>query len=1057
MRRRLLASLAFSTLPTFCAYFAIGCDAKPSLDTETADASPPQLVSPHATISRTRSIGGLFAARRGLEKIDATEGGFHLAEPARAALTFELPMRADGATHVEVPALAGASSGTRFTVTPLEVAHVVGALDDRAIVYHHAAPATELVIFGSGAGFEELRILETSEAPSTFRWRVDRPAHLRLRARESRIELVDDTGLVRAGTAPLTAVDANGIEKTLVVTVEGDVATATLNTVGLAHPIVVDPSWSALPAMSTPRARPFAFVLADGRVVVGGGNSSAIDVYTPSTNTWSSPTNIPLASASDGTGFTYARGALLVDGTLLVVQPDGAAASRWNPTTNAWAATGAVAAGARCLLTKLGDGKVLTVAPASGASQLYNPAANAWTAAPVPTGPTEAGQLVTAKDGRALLLEDYTGVSFYGYTSGGAWTSLTSTSPKKNDPTMLTLADGRVMVTSSFWGAGLPLPHAVLWNPTTNTWSDTLGSGHARRAAALTQVGARVLAISGADMDKTIAYSDAELWDPTTNTWQLVLGLPEAHYHGAAVTLPDQSVLVVGGEEVLGTATAKAARFALLADGVSCAPPTPSSACNSGFCVNDHCCSVSSCAAGKVCGTAGKCGFVLGTACTAPAQCGSGTCVDGVCCDATCTGVCEACNQAPNGGTCTAIVGNPTKTGRPACTGAGSGTTCGGTCDGASRSACVFPSATTTCGAGTCAAGIETKSPVCDGAGSCTGTTAACGAYACGALACRTSCALDVDCAPGYYCGGDTCLAKVGLGTDCKATSGCGATLTCVDGVCCGESSCAAGSSCATAAAKGSCRKLEATTCSSDDECGSGSCTDGVCCKTRCDGQCEACDVPGKIGACTPISGKPHGSKRAACSEGAGSLCQALECDGAKDAKRCVAFVNKGDVACKAVHCDGETSVPTSYCDGAGNCQTPAATKCGRNACDAKQGTCKTSCATTDDCAAGFGCLEGVCAEVARCNADGTISTTPDGKTTGCAPYVCDVGGTCKRSCSAAADCQVGFVCDATTSACVPSNDGGASGGCTTTNPRSSGGFVVVLLGLALIANRFRR
>src|SRR5262249_8720153 len=37
-----------------------------------------------------------------------------------------------------------------------------------------------------------------------------------------------------------------------------------------------------------------------------------------------------------------------------------------------------------------------------------------------------------------------------------------------------------------------------------------------------------------------------------------------------------------------------------------------------------------------------------------------------------------------------------------------------------------------------------------------------------------------------------------------------------------------------------------------------GPCVDGYCCNTTCTGQCEACDVSGQEGVCTPVVGAPH-------------------------------------------------------------------------------------------------------------------------------------------------------------------------------------------------------
>ena len=38
-------------------------------------------------------------------------------------------------------------------------------------------------------------------------------------------------------------------------------------------------------------------------------------------------------------------------------------------------------------------------------------------------------------------------------------------------------------------------------------------------------------------------------------------------------------------------------------------------------------------------------------------------------------------------------------------------------------------------------------------------------------------------------------------------------------------------------------------------QCQSGPCVDGVCCNQACSGSCQACNLPGTVGQCTPIPG----------------------------------------------------------------------------------------------------------------------------------------------------------------------------------------------------------
>ncbi len=166
-------------------------------------------------------------------------------------------------------------------------------------------------------------------------------------------------------------------------------------------------------------------------------------------------------------------------------------------------------------------------------------------------------------------------------------------------------------------------------------------------------------------------------------------------------------------------------------------------------------------------------------ACAVSADCPLGPCVDGVCCDSDCDGSCERCDVPGLAGRCTPVpAGEDSDDDCPPCTACDGGgacapalagadpfddcdlqapETCGqtGVCDGAG--ACELFGASTVCAAPFCAidgsALIAARS--CDGTGVCgPGTTTLCGLFLCdpNGPACRTSCTLDEQCAPGAVC-----------------------------------------------------------------------------------------------------------------------------------------------------------------------------------------------------------------------------------------------------------------------------------------------------------------
>ncbi len=491
------------------------------------------------------------------------------------------------------------------------------------------------------------------------------------------------------------------------------------------------------------------------------------------------------------------------------------------------------------------------------------------------------------------------------------------------------------------------------------------------------------------------------------------------------------------------------------------------SQCTTGFCVDGVCCNTSSCPSGSTCNatSTGVCKKPLAATCTSGAECGSGFCVDGVCCDGACGGQCEACNVGGAEGICSPVTGAP-KGSRPACTGTGA---CAAQCDGSNRTSCGAPPGTlTVCAAESCTDGKWTKTATCNGAGACvTPSPDSCVPYVCGTTSCKTSCFASTDCATGYACKDGVCVTTGDLGTVCSDDSQCksGHCTTGPGGksVCCTVDSCETGTVCAdtsTPEVVGTCVKQKGASCTSKDECTTGFCIDGVCCDSVCTGQCEACDVPGAEGTCSPISGEPHGA-REKCSDGGGDPCKALECNPSNRTK-CAGFVSGPETECGEASCVDGTRTPRGRCDGKGAC-TPSVDKisCGAYACDGA--ACKTSCSDKSDCADTYNCVSGKCVPItAKCDEAGTASVPTNGDAPkSCAPYRCDPStGNCFGKCATSSDCASGAVCGSdgvcTPPAAAPSEDGG---GCSATPSPSKSPFVgIALAAIALVAvGRARR
>jgi hypothetical protein len=493
--------------------------------------------------------------------------------------------------------------------------------------------------------------------------------------------------------------------------------------------------------------------------------------------------------------------------------------------------------------------------------------------------------------------------------------------------------------------------------------------------------------------------------------------------------------------------------------GKACADAT---ACPSGYCVDGVCCGSASCDAGSTCNaspaTAGRCAKLAGQKCGADADCGSLHCVDGVCCNSACTGPCEACNVSGKEGSCVPIVGQP-KPGHPACSTTPTDTVCGLTCDGTDATACHDAPPSTSCGSATCAGAIENDVTTCDGAGHCPSLQRSCGVYQCGPIRCLTACVTDGDCASGNFCKLGVCVGVQDLGHECAGDAQCKSSH-CADGVCCAVASCGAGAACAgVGASAGQCLKGNGVACAASAECAAGHCVDGVCCDKGCDGQCEACDVKGSEGTCTPVTGTPHGG-RSVCDALGATDCAKTACDGATRDK-CGGFANGTTTTCGEDACTPDKSLQKhGACDGHGGCAMPDPTSCVEYACDPAAKTCKSRCAGDTDCGASFKCdtAAGKCVQGASCSDDHSASIDKAGVSTSCAPYLCGTDGSCLKSCATSDDCVSGTSCDTATHACIGIDAATqSSGGCDVGGAPSGGGAglgVAALLGLSVGARR---
>jgi hypothetical protein len=144
----------------------------------------------------------------------------------------------------------------------------------------------------------------------------------------------------------------------------------------------------------------------------------------------------------------------------------------------------------------------------------------------------------------------------------------------------------------------------------------------------------------------------------------------------------------------------------------------------------------------------------VGVTCSSASDCTSGYCVDGYCCDGACNGQCQACDLPGSEGKCTPVVGEQPHGARTRCSDGGGDLCKALQCDGSKDvTKCVsYANGPDKVCEQACTDGTASVA-VCDGSGACgTPDKKSCGAFVCDVSTCKTSCASESDCAPGYTC-----------------------------------------------------------------------------------------------------------------------------------------------------------------------------------------------------------------------------------------------------------------------------------------------------------------
>jgi hypothetical protein len=178
--------------------------------------------------------------------------------------------------------------------------------------------------------------------------------------------------------------------------------------------------------------------------------------------------------------------------------------------------------------------------------------------------------------------------------------------------------------------------------------------------------------------------------------------------------------------------------------------------------------------------------------------------------------------------------------------------------------------------------------------------------------------------------------------------------------------------------------------CAANGACASGICVDGFCCNSICDGPCQACNVVGNAGTCTPVP--PGQDPDDECAMDAPTTCKR---NGTCDGQGACGNYPAG-AQCLPGSCSAGVEQASGTCDGKGQCLAGATLPCKSGVCDGS--SCGSTCATSAQCQPGFFCDGTSCriklAMAAACTSD------PQCGSGHCVDHVC-CASDCAQTCSA--------------------------------------------------------
>ncbi len=322
---------------------------------------------------------------------------------------------------------------------------------------------------------------------------------------------------------------------------------------------------SPIRSMTAKRAAHTATLLNNGKVLiaggfVGNGNAlSSVELFDPTSNTFTSGENLSTPRASH-TATRLPNGKILIAGGYNGDYLNSAEV--FDPTTNKFTRTGRMVTGrSGHVATLLNNGKILLAGGVGtgwtflGNAELYDPKTNTF---------TTTGEMMTARESHtATLLNDgtvliagghkgrrseitiYTSAEIYNPVSG-TFTAAGNLSVKRHKHDATRLADGRVLIVggSDERDGGGAYRNAEVFNPADGSFTTVKNNMNTARyklqGTAILLKSGKVLIAGGAHR--------AEVFDPTTNNFSFAGGdMGTKRLFATGTLLKNGQVLITGG------------------------------------------------------------------------------------------------------------------------------------------------------------------------------------------------------------------------------------------------------------------------------------------------------------------------------------------------------------------------------------------------------------------------------------------------------------------------------------------------------------------------------